>query len=593
MLRKKLIKMHEIKKKSIALLMVFLMCVSLTACGSSKTETTNDTDNATDSTSDSNTSGVTNAPSNSDASNDTTSEGLSGVISYDDLTADANRKSTANSDERYPLLTDYQSSDISSMEPINYINNSNSGATYQIFEPLFDRVSEDEYAGRLAKSGTWVDDTHYKVELYDYIKDTNGNDLTASDVVYSYQYYVNSGQARDFDYYGSVEATGDYEVTFTFTKAIDSLTAFNHMMTEIAIFTQKAAETHDFAKDPVGTGPYYLKEFVTGSHYELEANDNYWQTNDLCSDKCKRPIQTIHYDFISDAAMQLIAFQKGNVCELELQADSMDQFLTGENAGQYTVVSKAGSSNMTILPNMSGDSILSNDENLRLACFYALDTLGFANALGSSIYFGCTVDASPAMPDYQQSWNDIQSYMTSYDLDKAKEYLAKSSYNGETLLILSDTNSRKITMAQVMQGMLGAIGVKTEVVNYDRALIDSYASDSTYWDFYLYENLGSYLHTIEKLQLEYGASNGSIEGESLSFIHDDELQQMLSKCKTIDGYSTEGTQEILQYLIDNAYSYSTTYSVTLKAFSKDFADFGVPKTFGETPLLATCNFYLD
>ena len=66
----------------------------------------------------------------------------------------------------------------------------------------------------LAKGYPEVDDLHWQVELYDYIKDTDGNNITAQDVVFSINTLVDAGKALKYDKFESVKAIDDYTVEF-------------------------------------------------------------------------------------------------------------------------------------------------------------------------------------------------------------------------------------------------------------------------------------------------------------------------------------------------------------------------------------------
>ena len=65
----------------------------------------------------------------------------------------------------------------------------------------------------VGKSWKQIDATTYEVEIYDYVKDSAGNPITADDVVFSYQTAIDSGTQTG--YVGSVteiKKTGDYTV---------------------------------------------------------------------------------------------------------------------------------------------------------------------------------------------------------------------------------------------------------------------------------------------------------------------------------------------------------------------------------------------
>ena len=133
---------------------------------------------------------------------------------------DTSRKSTANSDERYDKISIGLVSDPKDLAPENTGgDNSLLYVNYNFYETLFD-YRDNDYVPILAKGYTEVDDLHWQVELYDYIKDTDGNNITAQDVVFSINTLVDAGKALKYDKFESVKAIDDYTVEFTWTSPI-------------------------------------------------------------------------------------------------------------------------------------------------------------------------------------------------------------------------------------------------------------------------------------------------------------------------------------------------------------------------------------
>ena len=81
-----------------------------------------------------------------------------------------------------------------------------------------------------------VDDLHWQVEIYDYIYDSEGNHITADDVVFSFNELVESGNAFKYASFESVKKIDDYTVEFTWTAPIDSVGALEWPLSLIHIF---------------------------------------------------------------------------------------------------------------------------------------------------------------------------------------------------------------------------------------------------------------------------------------------------------------------------------------------------------------------
>lgn len=515
-----------------------------------------------------------------------------GLIDNDDVIPDPDRKSTANSDERLEYMKMAWSYVPTELGPVKYDDSGKHQIVATIFEQLIDKSSSSgEYVMRLAKDYHWEDDLNVVFEIYDYIYDSDGNHFTAADVVFSYDTIIGEKQLSSSAFIEKYEAISDYAVRFTFKTELD-MSAFDDIFVKAWMFTEKAYMAHDMVTDPVGTGPYKLTAYVSGAYAEITARDDYWQKKELITGLARANIQTLHIDFLSDKSMLLVALQDGTSAYGTLDGQSLPLFLDG---GQYSedfnVYNYSKETNtFAVVPNV-GSSSLCNDLNLRLAIFYALDTNAIIQALSADLFQSCSVNAPMSVVDYQDSWNDWENYMTTYDPELAKEYLAKSNYKGETLRLTCDENSNKKTITLAIQSMLEEVGITVEINLLAKALLNPTLSDETAWDLYLVSEKGEY--AITRLNTIYSSDYGIADGYPINFSTDEKLQKLLAECNTTNGYSTEKTEEVFQYLIDNAYDYSIGYE-KVKATAYDLTFASIAEKWGSYKIIPTaCDFYLD
>ncbi|MBE6016389.1 MAG: ABC transporter substrate-binding protein [Lachnospiraceae bacterium] len=510
-------------------------------------------------------------------------------------TVNEERKSTANSDERYEKVVVAQQQDCMELQPFNNIRDlGKSMQVAAIYEPLLDEIEVGEFVGRLAKSWEEVDDTHVKVEIFDYIEDTDGNKITADDVVFSYNLVKDSGYANDFGYFESVEATGDYEVTFTWNKPIDSLTAFASMLSQVNIVSEKAYSEHDMSRDPVGTGPYKLVSFMASNSTVVEARDDYWQTDEsLRSPFAKANVQTIEWDVVADAEMRKLSFQNGETTYIQLTADILADYITGQYSENANLYYSIGETNAAIECNCSENSICSN-KDFRLAMFYAINSDAVSQVNGPDLYPVPKTFVPTGAGDFDPSWEDIDSYLNVYDPDLAKEYLEKSGYDGTPIKFVTNTFPLKTTSAQVIANMLGEVGINVEIVTIEAALNKQYRSDMTSWDIWN-GGFGDMNYAIIGLYKSMSATQGTIEGYPNNYYVDDAFQEMLSKATSTSGYSKEATKEVIEYINDNALLYPYINVSKIYAFDPNVITFvrtGINRGSGGFQLGA-CDYYLD
>ncbi|MFC2153286.1 ABC transporter substrate-binding protein, partial [Actinomycetota bacterium] len=169
-------------------------------------------------------------------------------------------------------------------------------AVVNLNEPLVDyelagtEVNGDEVRPRLAESWTVSDDgLTYTIKLREGVLSHLGNELTAEDVVWSYEKSIAQGRTGNFirnvGNVDSIEATGTYEVQFTLTAPspifIRAITVYTP-----SIYDSTELKTHATDDDPYATewlksnfagyGPYYVDQFTPGQQVIFKANPNYW-----------------------------------------------------------------------------------------------------------------------------------------------------------------------------------------------------------------------------------------------------------------------------------------------------------------------------
>lgn len=388
----------------------------------------------------------------------------------------------------------------------------------------------------LAKGYEKVDDLTYKVELYDYIKDSKGNSITSEDVVFAYEKMATTGaETRINTYLDNIEVVDDYNMIFHLKKSGPGVLEFlfgNYTLNICNKEWFENASDEEKANDPACTGAYKIVDYVAGSSITLEAIDDYWQQDEsLLPDGALQNVKTIEYKVITENSMRSIALENGEIDGAVIDASELSRFYDGENAlDGYTVDIEGGTFCNSVFLNMdSGKSELADDENLRLAVMYALDS--------ESILYGGDYDettgeicyslGTSTMTGYQESWGD--DYFN-YDPDKAKEYYKASGHkDGEVTLRLLSRTSVADGIHSVMVANLEAAGFKVELLSYDQALFNTYKSDSTQWDIML-DNKGATGNIVTCWDNNFNPA--SFENGSVCFTHDDHLAELLEAATT-------------------------------------------------------------
>jgi ABC-type transport system substrate-binding protein len=425
---------------------------------------------------------------------------------------------------------------------------------YQNFyEYLFD-LESNEYVPVLASGYTVIDDLHYQVQLYDYIYDSAGNHITADDVIFSTQKLIEVGFNFKWYMFGDIQKIDDYTVEYTWTKPITDVGELEFPWCRTIIFDQGAFESGNFATEPVGTGPYVVTEFTSGSKVVLEANDNYWQTDaSLISLRHQANVQTIEYNIIAESSQHVIALETGAIDYSEaVPAENLVEFQEGgQYADAFNTEVASGSFVYALNLNQS-EGHPGADLNFRLAVYYAIDNEAIATALHDTI-MPARAFGTPHFPDYLAAWDETPNYMNTFDPTLAAEYLGQTTYNGETLILATQQGEAAETMATVIQAFLLNVGITTEIKILDQAAGATVDTDPTAYDIKI-----------------FGMGGGSLIGEwnrvmnnhelgadySVGFVRDPELQRLFEVANAIDTHTPENMTALQNYVQQQGYFYA-------------------------------------
>lgn len=427
---------------------------------------------------------------------------------------------------------------------------------FTTYEYMITRENGVAY-GVLAKNWEQSDAQTYQVELYDYIHDAKGNPLTAKDVVFSFESAIATKNYGKLSVIDSVTAVDDYNVEFKFNKALE-IGEFENVMLECAIVTQAAYEASpdQMATTPVGTSAYLVESYVPGSEIVMKDTGNYWQTDDsLVHGTSVHNVGEIRFSVITEASQHTVALQTGAV-DISNGVPDTDISKFGEG-GEFSEGNAVGVvlDNLTydVEYNMSDSSVFVNDENLRLALAYAIDkegvNVGAFNGNGKAV----KDFANATYTDYNPEW-DSEGYYD-YDVDKAKEYLAQSAYDGRTLRLEYINSGMSEMIAQLLQAYWGQIGVTVELIGYDQMMGQQEQYNKEGFDI-LVKTTGSTDYIVNQWKLCWDARDyREITGGTANFVVDEKLDELMQAALSTETYGPESIEAFHDYLVEKCYGY--------------------------------------
>lgn len=402
-----------------------------------------------------------------------------------------------------------------------------------------------------------IDDVTYKITIYDYITDAEGNKIDAYDIEYCYTYYKEKGTSISAKY-EYCKALSDYELEMKL--ASNSVGYFEECLKQKIVDSEVLKNR--LAEFPAngtscGTGPYYVSDYVSGASLTLTRREDYWQTDEsLIPEYLKANVDEVVYQYIPEAAQLVIALESGTV-DLALGLTGTNtQYFVGKDGtaldGYSSKVALSALFNAMIL-NMDSSSVLSDNLKLRQAILYAIDTNGLVSGVINGQGEACKALGCSEYGDFQEEWKNADYF--DYDLEKAKQLLEESGFvQSAPLRIMIDTNGDRQKAAQIIQNYLLQIGIETEILSYDNALYNEYKFDPSQWEIMLDNYRSSdYMVNIWAHVFFYDAY---VVGGATHLV-DDNLVAMIKEASTAEGHTAENINKVNQYINDLACAIGT------------------------------------
>lgn len=156
---------------------------------------------------------------------------------------------------------------------------------------------------------------HLKFRLRDDIRWFDGEPLTAEDVEFTYQFMTDpetpSPYTEDWKAIKEFRRTGKYtfEVFYDKPFARSLVTWAGEIMPKHVLENEDISNTK-YSREPMGAGPYKVKEWIPGRRLVLEANDDFFEG---------RPyIDQIVYRIIPDLSTQFLELKAGGIDSMGL-----------------------------------------------------------------------------------------------------------------------------------------------------------------------------------------------------------------------------------------------------------------------------------
>lgn len=406
--------------------------------------------------------------------------------------------------------------------PVNANNWDIISVNQLVFESVVDLDENMKPVPMLADNWT-QDGKNWMFTIRSGIQFHNGYELTAYDVVRSYQTLLQAGAANP--YYARLQAIVEMQASDIYLLTVSAKT--NSMMTLYAMTFPVMQYESLYDELPRGTGPYWYIQADGDGSARLEASAVWWKQQPEI-----RSIVLRHYYSPGDA-IEAIRTNQIDMLSTKSAKASLSRKLSGLTSMDYPTLTYE-----MLVPNLAANR-LTSDLNVRQAIMYAIDR----SIVASNAYLDMAIQCE--VPIVPNSWlYESQSAIYYYSPERALQLMQMSGWydmtgdgrlnkrNGimltEPALTLvtynESTNTIRENAANLIAEYLNAVGfnVKVSLVSKERAYQN--IKDREY-DLAL---VGVNISEIPELG-ELFSTRGSM---NLNHLSSDEMDQLLERVQS-------------------------------------------------------------
>ncbi|RRD28309.1 ABC transporter substrate-binding protein [Fusobacterium canifelinum] len=361
------------------------------------------------------------------------------------LVACGEKKSDTTTENK--VVTVAQGAKPKSLDPHMYNSIPDLMVSRQFYNTLFNREKDGTIVPELAETYEYKNDKELDIVLKKGIKFHDGSELTADDVVFSFQVMKDKpGASIMIEEIDKVEKVNDYEVKILLKNSSSPL-LFNLAHPLTSIVSKKYVEAgNDLNIAPMGTGAFKLVAYNDGEKIEMEAFQDYFEG--------APKIQKLIIRSIPEDTSRLAALETGEIDIATGLAPINTQ--TIEANDKLDLISEPTTATEYICLNVEKAPF--TNKEFRQALNYAIDK----KSIVDSIFLGRgKVAKSIVNPNVFGYYDGLEEYP--YNPEKAKELIEKSGVKERTFSLYVNDSPVRLQVAQIIQANLKDIGIDLKI----------------------------------------------------------------------------------------------------------------------------------
>lgn len=299
------------------------------------------------------------------------------------------------------------------------------------------------------------------------VKWHDGEEFTSDDVIFTYNKVTDPSVPTPYSSeYGPVKYVGavdKYTVRVSYSEPFaPALESWGMGILPKHVLEGKDITEEKYTRNPIGTGPYKFKEWVTGQKIVLEANDDYFEG---------RPkIDKYIFRVIPDEATMFLELKSGGIDYMGLNPTQYKHNAEKEQFKKYFQMFRYPAFSYTFM----GYNLLNKkfkDKRVRRAITHAINKGDIIKGVLLGYGTPCTGPFPPESWAFNPDVKDPE-----YNPDKAIELLKEAGWekgpegilkkDGEPFkftVITNQNNDMRIKIAQIIKEYLKKVGIEMEI----------------------------------------------------------------------------------------------------------------------------------
>jgi peptide/nickel transport system substrate-binding protein len=371
------------------------------------------------------------------------------------------------------------------LDPADHRSRPSETVIRNMFDGLVTRDNRSGVHNEIAEEWTWIDDVTLEVKLRQGILFHNGNEMTADDVVYTYNRVI---QENAIEYpethtsprkgliaaLESIEKVDDYTVMMHFSNPWPPAI---QMLVHQQIVPQGYLEevgTEGFVNNPIGTGPFMFVSSSSGlEEVVMERFDDYYGGAPELAPQEAACVDRVIFRVIPEASTRVAALLAGEVDIIQ----SVPSDLVANLEADEDIQVKTAPGTQPKWLELNVNQAPFDDVRVRQALNYAMDK----DLIIEAIYGGRAVPLPGPLSPFNNYVNESLAPYP-YDLDQAMSLLAEAGWedtdgdgildkDGQPFTFTIDSLEEHRSLAEAVANQYQIIGIDANVRFWEYSVV--------------------------------------------------------------------------------------------------------------------------